>query len=150
MQTYVNTSLSSAPAKSRRAPDPVQRLLVVEDNELNRDMITRRLQRLGYDVAIAIDGRTAVAVAEAFQPHAVLMDISLPVMDGIDAGLAIRAAPSTRHIPIIGVSAHAMSGDRERALAAGFSEYETKPIDLKRLLRKITECTGLQPARQLG
>jgi len=113
----------------------VSRILLVEDNEMNRDMLTRRLQRRGYEVEGAIDG--ADAVARAGSADLVLMDLNLPVLDGFEATRQIKAGPSTRAVPVIALSAHAMAEDRDRALAAGCDDFDTKPVDLDRLLRKI-------------
>ncbi|HHO67433.1 MAG TPA: response regulator [Gammaproteobacteria bacterium] len=113
------------------------RILLVEDDEMNRDMLSRRLQRRGLEVAIAVDGREAVELAGRGGYDVVLMDMSLPVVDGYEATRRLRAAAETRHLPIIGLSAHAMVGDRERALQAGCDDYDTKPVDLARLLGKI-------------
>lgn len=113
------------------------KILLVEDNEMNRDMLSRRLQRKGYDVLIATDGAAGVASAHTEAPDLILMDMSLPVMDGWEATRQIKADHSTRHIPVIALTAHAMSGDREKALAAGCDDYDTKPIELPRLLSKI-------------
>ena len=113
------------------------RILLVEDNEMNRDMLSRRLERRGYEVAIAIDGGHGVAMAKAGGYDLVLMDMSLPEVDGWEATRQLRAAPETRTLPIIALTAHAMAGDRERALEAGANDYDTKPIDLARLLEKI-------------
>ena len=112
-------------------------LLLVEDNEMNRDMLSRRLERRGYQVLIAVDGVQGVALARAMKPDLILMDMSLPAMDGWEATQQIKSGAETRTIPIIGLTAHAMSGDRERALRAGCSEYETKPIDFPKLVAKI-------------
>ena len=112
-------------------------LLLVEDNEDNRDMLSRRLIRKGYDVALAVDGGAGVAQAAALCPDLILMDMSLPVLDGWEATRQIKAAPETQNIPIIALTAHAMSGDREKALAAGCDDYDTKPVELPRLLEKI-------------
>ena len=116
---------------------PMPRLLVVEDNEMNRDMLSRRLIRKKYDVLVAVDGRESVEVARSEAPDLILMDMSLPVMDGWEAARQLRANPETRAIPIIALTAHAMSGDREKALDAGCDDYDTKPIELPRLLGKI-------------
>src|SRR3954447_20436585 len=113
------------------------RILIVEDNEMNRDMLSRRLARKGYVVEIAVDGGEGVARARATLPDLILMDMSLPVLDGWDATRQIKAVPETAAIPIIALTAHAMAGDREQALAAGCDDYDTKPIDLPRLLGKI-------------
>ena len=113
------------------------RILLVEDNQDNREMLSRRLIRRGFEVAFAMDGAQAVADAAAAPPDLVLMDLSLPVMDGWEATRRIKADPATSHIPVIALTAHAMSGDRERAVAAGADDYDTKPVDLARLLDKI-------------
>jgi CheY-like chemotaxis protein len=114
------------------------KVLLVEDNEMNRDMLSRRLVRKGYEVVMALDGRQAVEMAAAENPDVILMDMSLPVIDGWEATRQVKAAPATRAIPVIALTAHAMAGDREKALAAGCDDYDTKPIDLPRLLDKIT------------
>jgi len=113
----------------------VSRILLVEDNDMNRDMLTRRLRRRGYEVEGAIDG--ADAVARAGSADLVLMDLNLPVLDGYEATRQIKSSPATRSIPVIALSAHAMADDRDRALAAGCDDFDTKPVDLDRLLRKI-------------
>jgi PAS domain S-box-containing protein len=115
----------------------VPRVLLVEDNELNRDMLSRRLKRSGYEVVIAVDGAEGVSKTATEKPDIVLMDMSLPVMDGWEATQQLKANPETQNIPVIALTAHAMAGDRERALSAGCDEYDTKPIDLSRLLGKI-------------
>lgn len=104
---------------------------------MNQDMLSRRLRRRGYEVIIAADGRQGIDVALAEWPDLILMDMSLPVIDGWEATRLLKAQPTTRAIPVIALTAHAMSGDRERALAAGCDEYDTKPIDLQRLVDKI-------------
>ena len=113
------------------------KILLVEDNEMNRDMLSRRLVRKGYEVVMAVDGGEGVAMSVSAAPELILMDMSLPVIDGWEATRRIRATPETRHIPIIGLTAHAMAGDREKALEAGCDEYDTKPIELERLIGKI-------------
>ena len=113
------------------------RILLVEDNEMNRDMLTRRLERKGFEVAAATDGEEAVTRARTDPPDLVLMDMSLPVVDGWEATRRLKADPETRAIPVIALTAHAMPGDRDRALEAGCDDYETKPIDLPSLLEKI-------------
>jgi two-component system, cell cycle response regulator DivK len=113
-------------------------ILIVEDNEMNRDMLSRRLQRRGYEVVIATDGEAGVAAAARHRPDLVLMDMSLPVIDGWEATRQVKAAPATRAIPVIALTAHAMAGDREKAIEAGCDDYDIKPIDLPRLLGKIT------------
>ena len=115
----------------------MRKILVVEDNEMNRDMLSRRLERRGYQVAIALDGQEGVVRARSEPPDLILMDMSLPVLDGWEASRQLKAAPETRTIPIIALTAHAMSGDRDRALAAGCDDYDTKPVDLNSLLAKI-------------
>lgn len=113
------------------------KILLVEDNEMNRDMLSRRLKRRGYEVVIAVNGADGIEMASLEVPDLILMDMSLPVMDGWEATKSIKAAPATESIPIIALTAHAMSGDREKALAAGCDDYDTKPIELSRLLIKI-------------
>lgn len=112
-------------------------LLLIEDNELNRDMLVERLRRNGYQVLVASDGASGVATAQAEKPDLILMDLRLPVMDGWEAARQLKSLPETRSIPIIALTAHVMPGDREKALEAGCDEYETKPVDLPRLLDKI-------------
>jgi len=115
----------------------MKKILLVEDNEMNRDMLSRRLMRNGYEVLLAVDGEQAVSVANADLPDLVLMDMSLPVIDGWEATRRIKSAAATAHIPVIALTAHAMAGDREKAIAAGCDDYDTKPIELARLLGKI-------------
>ncbi len=112
-------------------------ILLVEDNEMNRDMLSRRLQRKGYDVQLAVNGVEGVAQARALLPDLILMDISLPVLDGWEATRQIKAVLETQHIPVIALTAHAMAGDREKSLMAGCDDYDTKPVDVPRLLSKI-------------
>ncbi len=121
------------------------RILLVEDNEMNRDMLSRRLARRGHEILLAVDGGEGVARASADRPDLILMDMSLPVIDGWEATRRIKADPDTANIPVIALTAHAMAGDREQALGAGCDDYDTKPIELDRLLEKITsllESTG--------
>jgi CheY-like chemotaxis protein len=113
------------------------KILLVEDNEMNRDMLTRRLQRKDFQVIVAVDGQQGVARAQDEAPHLILMDLSLPVLDGLEATRCLKAAEATRHIPVIALTAHAMVGDQEKCLAAGCDDYDTKPIDFQRLLSKI-------------
>ncbi len=113
------------------------KLLLVEDNEVNRDMLSRRLIRRGFEIEIAIDGEQGVALAQSLKPDLVLMDMSLPIIDGWEATRRLKASEQTRQIPVIALTAHAMTGDRERCLAAGCDEYDTKPIEFSRLLTKI-------------
>ena len=115
----------------------MSKILLVEDNEMNRDMLSRRLQRKGYDVIIAVDGNEGVAKARAETPALILMDMSLPVLDGWEATSRIKAARDTRHIPVIALTSHAMVGEREKALAAGCDDFDTKPVELARLVGKI-------------
>ncbi len=118
------------------------RILLVEDNDMNRDMLSRRLTKRGYEVAIAMDGVDGVNLTRATSPDLVLMDMSLPLKDGWEATAELKADPATKAIPIIGLSAHAMSGDRDKALEAGCDDYDTKPIELERLLAKIEALIG--------
>ncbi|MCZ6873487.1 MAG: response regulator [bacterium] len=113
------------------------KILLVEDNEMNRDMLSRRLVRRGYQVVIAIDGEQGVRLAQEEAPDLILMDLSLPVLDGWEATRQIKATPSTQAIPIIALTAHAMAGDREKAFDAGCDDYDTKPVEFPRLLGKI-------------
>ncbi|MBI5367303.1 MAG: response regulator [Planctomycetes bacterium] len=113
------------------------KILIVEDNEDNRDMLSRRLARKGYEIVMAVDGGQGVAMAQSERPDLILMDLSLPVLDGWAATQQVKAGAETRAIPVIALTAHAMSGDRERALAAGCDDFDTKPVDLPRLLGKI-------------
>jgi two-component system, cell cycle response regulator DivK len=115
------------------------KILIVEDNEMNRDMLSRRLERKGFDVVMAEDGKVGVDMSKSENPDLILMDLSLPVMDGWEATSTIKADSATNSIPIIVLTAHAMAGDREKALEAGADEYDTKPIEFKRLLGKIKE-----------
>ena len=115
------------------------KILLVEDNPMNRDMLSRRLTRRGYEVVMAEDGQEGVTMAETENPDVILMDMSLPVMDGWTATTRIKENPNTKQIPIIGLSAHAMETDREKAMAAGCDDYDIKPVELKRLLGKIEE-----------
>ena len=114
-------------------------LLIVEDNEMNRDMLSRRLKRKGFDIAVAVDGQQGVEMATAMKPDLVLMDMSLPIKDGWTATRELRANPATASLKIIALTAHAMDGDRQKAMKAGCDDYDTKPIDLKRLLGKMQE-----------
>jgi two-component system, cell cycle response regulator DivK len=113
------------------------KILLVEDNEMNRDMLSRRLERRGFEVSMAVDGREGLAKALAEQPDLILLDMSLPVMDGWEAARLLKQRPATAAIPIIALTAHAMSGDRERALEVGCNDYDVKPIEFERLLGKI-------------
>jgi CheY-like chemotaxis protein len=118
------------------------RILLVEDNEMNRDMLSRRLARKGYEVEMAFDGRAGVEMGRAGKYDLILMDMSLPEIDGWEATRQLRAAAETKDVPIIALTAHAMAGDREKALEAGCSDYDTKPIELDRLLEKMAALLG--------
>jgi CheY-like chemotaxis protein len=122
------------------------RILLVEDNEMNRDMLSRRLERRGYEVVIAVDGQQGVDLAQSAAPDLILMDMSLPVIDGWEATRQLKAMDKVKGVPIIALTAHAMSGDREKALEAGCNDYDTKPIELPRLLGKIEALLGSKPA----
>ena len=122
------------------------RLLLVEDNEENRDGLSRHLRRKGFEVLVAVDGQQGVEAARTGAPDLILMDMSLPVLDGWEATRQLKAAPETRHIPVIALTAHAMAGDREKALQAGCDEYDTKPVEFVRLLGKIQALLGVPPA----
>ena len=113
------------------------KILLVEDNEMNRDMLSRRLARKGHEVAIAVDGRQGVDMAASEAPDIILMDMSLPVIDGWEATRTIKAGAATGGIPVIALTAHAMQADRDKAIAAGADDFDTKPVDLERLLGKI-------------
>jgi two-component system cell cycle response regulator DivK len=118
------------------------KILLVEDNEMNRDMLSRRLQKQGYEVVMAVDGEEGVAKAQSEAPALILMDMSLPGIDGWEATRRLKAAPQTQNIPVIALTAHAMSDDREKALAAGCDDFDTKPVELARLLSKIQALLG--------
>lgn len=115
------------------------KILLIEDNEMNRDMLARRLKRRGYDVIVAVDGQAGIDMAHSESPDLILMDLSLPVIDGWTATSQLKADDETRQIPIIALTAHAMTGDREKAIEAGCDEFDTKPVELKRLLSKIEQ-----------
>ena len=123
----------------------MKKILLIEDNELNRDMLSRRLQKRGYDVVMAVDGEQGVAAALSELPALILMDMSLPGLDGWEATRRIKAGPRTGRIPIIALTAHAMPSDRDRSLAAGCDDFDTKPVDLPRLLQKIEALLGPAP-----
>ena len=118
------------------------RILLVEDNEMNRDMLSRRLTRKGYDVIIAVDGGEGHSMAQTESPDLILLDMSLPVLDGWEVARRLKGVDETKGIPIIALTAHAMAGDREKALEAGCDDYDTKPIELPRLLGKMQELLG--------
>jgi two-component system, cell cycle response regulator DivK len=124
------------------------RLLYVEDNEMNRDMLSRRLQRRGFDVLIAGDGEQGVAMAAAEKPDLILMDMSLPVLNGWQAARRLKAAPETKGIPVIGLTAHAMATDRDKCLEAGCDDHDTKPVELTPPAGE--DCTLARPCRVIG
>lgn len=113
------------------------KILIVEDNEMNRDMLSRRLARQGFEVALAVDGKQGVEMASSEKPDLILMDMSLPIMNGWEATEKVKSNPATKGIPVIALTAHAMSEDREKCIAAGCDDFDTKPVDLPRLLEKI-------------
>jgi CheY-like chemotaxis protein len=117
------------------------KILLVEDNEMNRDMLSRRLVRNGYDVVMATDGQQAIDMATSEKPDLILMDMSLPVIDGWEATRRVKAAPGTRSIPVIALTAHAMVEDKDKALGAGCDDFDTKPVDIQRLIGKIKALT---------
>jgi two-component system cell cycle response regulator DivK len=121
------------------------KILIVEDNEMNRDMLSRRLERRGFTIAIAVDGAAGVEMARTGAPDLILMDMSLPIIDGWEASRRVKADPATARIPIIALTAHAMLSDRDKALQAGCNDYDTKPVDLPRLLGKIEALLKAPP-----
>lgn len=118
------------------------KVLLVEDNEMNRDMLSRRLIRRGFQVVFAMDGQQGVDLARSERPDIILMDMSLPVIDGWEATRRVKADDATRSVPVIGLTAHAMAGDREKAIEAGCDDYDTKPVELDRLIGKIERLIG--------
>jgi two-component system cell cycle response regulator DivK len=118
------------------------KVLLVEDKEMNRDMLSRRLIRRGFEVVFAVDGKQGVDLARSEKPDIILMDMSLPVMDGWEATRCVKADAATRSVPVIGLTAHAMSGDREKAIEAGCDDYDTKPVELDRLIGKMERLLG--------
>ena len=120
----------------------MSKILLVEDNEMNRDMLSRRLERKGFDVVMAVDGQAGVEMASSANPDLILMDLSLPIIDGWEATRRIKADAATQKIPVIALTAHAMAGDEQKAIEAGCDDYDTKPVDLKRLLGKIENFLG--------
>lgn len=120
----------------------MSRILLVEDNEMNRDMLSRRLMREGYEVIIAVDGQQGMSMAQSEAPDLILMDMSLPVIDGWEATRFLKAADATKEIPVIALTAHAMSTDRDKAMEAGCDDYDTKPIEFSRLLEKMETLLG--------
>ena len=122
------------------------KVLLVEDNEMNRDMLSRRLIRRGFQVVFAVDGQQGVDLARSERPDIILMDMSLPVIDGWEATRRVKADDATRSVPVIGLTAHAMAGDREKAIEAGCDDYDTKPVELDRLISKIERLLGTAKA----
>jgi CheY-like chemotaxis protein len=120
-----------------------KKVLLVEDNEMNRDMLSRRLIRRGFEVVFAINGQQGVDLAQSEKPDIILMDMSLPVMDGWEATRRVKSNNATRGVPVIGLTAHAMNGDRERAIEAGCDDYDTKPVELDRLIGKMERLLGM-------
>jgi two-component system cell cycle response regulator DivK len=120
----------------------MSKILLVEDNEMNRDMLSRRLERKAFEIVMAVDGQAGVNMATSESPDLILMDLSLPVIDGWEATRQIKADPATQAIPVIALTAHAMAGDEQKALAAGCDDYETKPVNFSRLLAKIENLLG--------
>jgi CheY-like chemotaxis protein len=118
------------------------KVLVVEDNEMNRDMLSRRLTRRGFQVIFAVDGQQGVDLARSERPDIILMDMSLPVIDGWEATRRVKSDDATRGVPVIGLTAHAMAGDREKAIEAGCDDYDTKPVELERLIGKMERLLG--------
>ena len=130
--------------------EPMVRLLLVEDNEMNRDMLSRRLRRRGYEILLAVDGPEGIKIAQSEAPDLILMDMGLPVMDGWETTRYLKSSPDTRPIPILALTSHAMAGDRQKALEAGCDEYESKPIDFDRLLGKIQDLLVELASRGVG
>lgn len=122
----------------------MSKILLVEDNEMNRDMLSRRLIKRKFDVVMAVDGQQGLDMASSESPDIILLDMSLPIMDGWEVARNLKADDNLKAIPVIALTAHAMSGDREKALEAGCDEYDTKPVEFKRLLGKINEMLGLE------
>jgi CheY-like chemotaxis protein len=120
----------------------MSKILLVEDNEMNRDMLSRRLERKGFEVVMAVDGQAGIDMASSSSPDIILMDLSLPIIDGWEATRQIKADPATQQIPVIAITAHAMSGDEQKAREAGCDDYDTKPVNLNRLLDKIGKLLG--------
>jgi len=128
----------------------MHKILLVEDNEMNRDMLTRRLQRQGFEVVCAVDGPSGVKAAAEERPDLILMDVALGEMDGWEATQLIKAAPAAADIPVIALTAHALASDRQKSIEIGCAEFETKPVDLTRLLKKITACLAHRDTGQMG
>ena len=127
----------------------MSKILLVEDNELNRDMLSRRLKRRDYDVEMAVDGQEGVDLTRSLMPDLILMDMSLPIIDGWTATGILKSDSSTSHIPIIALTAHAMEGERQKCLEAGCDDFDTKPIEFKRLLEKINHCLEISSNKKV-
>jgi CheY-like chemotaxis protein len=136
-QIFFQNFFALSASFARNKEIPMAKILLVEDNEMNRDMLSRRLERKGYQVVMAVDGAQGVAMARSEKPALILMDMSLPVLDGWEATRQLKNDPAMQSVPIIALTAHAMAGDRDKAMSAGCDDYDTKPIDLKRLLAKM-------------
>jgi CheY-like chemotaxis protein len=136
-QIYALARVESDHAGLQAEDRHMKKILLIEDNELNRDMLSRRLQKRGYEVVAAVDGETGIAAAQTEAPALILMDVSLPGIDGWEATRRLKALAETRHVPIVALTAYALPSDREKALAVGCDDFDTKPIDLPRLLGKI-------------
>jgi CheY-like chemotaxis protein len=121
----------------------MKKVLLVEDNEMNRDMLSRRLIRRGFEVVFAVNGKEGVDLARSEKPDIILMDMSLPVMDGWEATRCVKSDDATSSVPVIGLTAHAMSGDREKAIEAGCDDYDTKPVEINRLIGKMERLLGV-------
>jgi len=121
----------------------MKKVLLVEDNEMNRDMLSRRLIRRGFEVVFAVNGKEGVDLARSEKPDIILMDMSLPVMDGLEATRCVKSDDATSSVPVIGLTAHAMSGDREKAIEAGCDDYDTKPVEINRLIGKMERLLGV-------
>jgi CheY-like chemotaxis protein len=134
--------------RSEKKKVPMAKILLVEDNEMNRDMLSRRLIRQGFTIVMALDGEQGVKMAESENPDLILMDMSLPVLTGWEATKQLKSAPKTQHIPVIALTAHAMASDEQRAREAGCDDYDTKPIELPRLLGKIKAQLEKRPAAE--
>jgi CheY-like chemotaxis protein len=125
----------------------MRRILLVEDNDMNRDMLSRRLRARGFEVEVAVDGAAAIAATRTSRPDMILMDMSLPILDGWEATRRLKADPETRGVPVLALTAHAMTTDREKALDAGCDEYDTKPVDIQRLLDKMHQLLDVPKGR---
>ena len=139
---FITLPFSDAGMRELNEGGKMAKVLLVEDNEMNRDMLSRRLIRRGFQVVFAMDGQQGIDVARSERPDIIIMDMSLPVIDGWEATRRLKADDATRSVPVIGLTAHAMSGDREKAIEAGCNDYDTKPVELDRLIGKIERLLG--------